>query len=142
MVARRLANAGRQGGSENMKKLALLIPLLFAGCSKNAGVTFVWNYQAFMPAGFEIRIMDSTNKVIQTCDCGAAPLKECTVTGIAAGPKKAQCFAYGSRANAIQPVVYSEGSNIVSFAVPTGSAKFGIKNGDPFLVQLTFNRDK
>jgi hypothetical protein len=100
-----------------MKNLFLIIPLLFIGCAKAADVKWAWDPLIPAPSGVEIRIMDSTDVVIQTQDCGPAPLSECLTPAVTPGNRKGQAFAYQLGVpTAIKQ--YGLGSNIVSFTVP------------------------
>ncbi len=139
-----------------MKKLIWLLPILliacFVACSHAADVPFIWDYGTPMPTGFEMRIMDMSNMVIQTYDCGAAAAKTCTVLNITSGNRQAQCFAYNDGApDNIRE--YSNGSNIVAFTVPVKptvpsnnkvadkqSVSFNI-NADDEVIRLSFNKE-
>jgi hypothetical protein len=61
--------------------------------------------------------MDTTNTVIQTMDCGAAPTSECLVPAVTSGARQAQAFSYQVGVPTVLKE-YSLGSNIVAFTVP------------------------
>jgi hypothetical protein len=100
-----------------MKRLWLIMPLLFIGCAHAADVKFGWDVMTPAPTGVEIRIMDAGGAVIQTQDCGPAPLAECLVPAITPGSRQGQAFAYQT-GTPTTIKEYSAGSNIVPFTVP------------------------
>ena len=104
-----------------MKRLiaALALILLFPILSSAADVKFQWDYGTSMPSGFEMRLSSTPGGLaVTTFDCGASPLKTCTVTGIAVGTFYAKCFAYATGT----VKVYSAGSNEVQIIIPAAPA--------------------
>ena len=111
---------------------AILCILVFATvAAAQANVAFAWDYGTPMPSGFEFRLTSTATPPapLVTFDCGPAPTKTCTVTGIPAGDWTAQVFAYKVGVPDTLKT-YSDGSNTVPLTIPAKpAAPTGLRPG-------------